>query len=153
MKIGRRDLHARVEQVEKIVADDAFHDLRVAKPQADPEAVEFGAAEKHFALGLKGIRKFTYEIDALDVGQFDRAALPEGVSSSTDSERPSVAGLSSPSGGAIQEEDNDLLMRRRSLILHEAMPFGGYQWCIVAIPPGIMLSFPVVLSTYWCLKG
>ena len=41
---GGRDLEAVVEQGEEVVGDHAFEGLAVDEAQADPEAVEFGAA-------------------------------------------------------------------------------------------------------------
>src|SRR5690348_6316120 len=53
IEIRRREADAIVEQVEEIIGDDTFENVMVAKAEANPEAVELGAAEKRFALGLE----------------------------------------------------------------------------------------------------
>ena len=78
MEIGRRELDAGIEHLEEVVGDDAFQFIGVAKTQADPEAVELGAAEEGFALGFEGVLKFLDEVDALDLVELDFAVFAVG---------------------------------------------------------------------------
>jgi hypothetical protein len=66
VKIGRRDLQAVVEEREEVVRDYAFERVAVGVAQADPQAVELGAAEEDFAFGLEIVREFADEIDGAD---------------------------------------------------------------------------------------
>ena len=52
-QVGRGDVEAVVEEAEEVVGDDAFEGVAVDEAEADPEAVEFGAAEKGFAFGFE----------------------------------------------------------------------------------------------------
>ena len=63
MEVGRGELDAGVEHVEEVVRDDAFHDVVVAEAEADPEAVELGAAEEGFAFGEEVAGEFADEVD------------------------------------------------------------------------------------------
>jgi len=89
VEVGRRDLQAVVEEREEVIGDDTFERVAVGVPEADPQAVELGAAEEHFALGLEVVREFADEIDgtdarerkflvlALESEQIDRIGLAE----------------------------------------------------------------------------
>jgi len=68
-------LNAGVEHVEQVVGDDAFHHVVVAEAEADPEAVELGAAEKGLALGLEVVSKFADEVDGFHVIESQRTVL------------------------------------------------------------------------------
>ena len=59
VQVGRRDLHAGIEQVEQVVRDNAFHHVLIAKPQSNPKAIELRPAEEDLSLGFemaRGIR-------------------------------------------------------------------------------------------------
>ena len=75
MEVGRRQLDACIEHVEEVVGDDAFHYVVVAEAEADPEAVELGAAEESFALGFEIVGKFADEVDGLHVVEGEGAVL------------------------------------------------------------------------------
>ena len=63
MKIGRGELHARIEEVEKIISDDTLHHFLVSKAQPHPQAIEFRAAEKGFLLRLEGFGEFAHKVE------------------------------------------------------------------------------------------
>ena len=67
MEVGGRELDACVEHVEEIVGYDAFHYVVVSEAEANPEAVELGAAEESFALGLEIVGEFADEVDGFHV--------------------------------------------------------------------------------------
>ena len=70
-----RPLSRRREQV---VGDYAFEGIAVQEAQADPETVEFGAAEEGFALGLVVVGELADEIDGANLGQRDGLMLAVG---------------------------------------------------------------------------
>ena len=72
---GGRELDACVEHVEEVVCDDAFHDVVVAEAEADPEAVELGAAEEGLALGGEIVGEFADEVDGFDVVEGEGAVF------------------------------------------------------------------------------
>lgn len=75
MQVGGRELNACVEHVEEVVGYDAFHYVVVAEAEADPEAVELGAAEEGFALGLEIVGEFADEVNRFDVVESQGAVL------------------------------------------------------------------------------
>ena len=82
VEVGRSDLDAVVEEGEQVVGDDTFEGLAVEEAQANPEAVELGAAEKGFALGFEVVVEIADEIDGADLGErelFVFAVLGEQV--------------------------------------------------------------------------
>ncbi len=64
-------MEAVVEEAEEVVGDDAFEGVAVDEAEADPEAVELGAAEEGFALGFEVVGEFADEIDGADFGERD----------------------------------------------------------------------------------
>ena len=64
-------MEAVVEEAEEVVGDHAFESVAVDEAEADPEAVELGAAEEGFALGLEVVGKLADEIDRADFGERD----------------------------------------------------------------------------------
>ena len=78
VEVGRGDVEAVVEEAEEVVGDDAFESVAVDEAEADPETVEFGAAEEGFALGLEVVGKFANEIDRADFGERDFFVLAIG---------------------------------------------------------------------------
>ena len=69
IQIGRCDLDTVIEDGEQVVWDDALDGFSVAVAQADPEAIQFGSAEKGLALWFKLIRELSNEIDRADPGK------------------------------------------------------------------------------------
>jgi hypothetical protein len=98
IQIGGSNLDAVVENGEKVIGDDAFDGLPVAVTQANPQSVEFGAAEEGLALRFKVIGEVSNEINRADLGernllvlaiwgeQIDRVGLAEarGIQISAD---------------------------------------------------------------------
>ncbi len=78
VQVGRSDLDAVVEEREKVVGDDAFDGFAIGVAQADPEAVELGAAEEGFAHGLEVVGKIADEVDGADSGQGEFLVLAVG---------------------------------------------------------------------------
>jgi hypothetical protein len=78
VEIGRGDLHAVIQEREQVVGDDAFQDLMIDEPETDPEAVEFGAAQEGFALGLKVVGELANEINGAHLGEGDLFVLAVG---------------------------------------------------------------------------
>jgi hypothetical protein len=71
-------VEAVVEEAEEVVGDDAFEGVAVDEAEADPETVEFGAAEECFAFGLEVVGELTDEIDGADFGERDFFVLAVG---------------------------------------------------------------------------
>ena len=71
-------MEAVVEEAEEVVGDDAFEGVAIDEAEADPEAVEFGAAEEGFALGFEIVGEFADEIDGADFGEGDFFVLAVG---------------------------------------------------------------------------
>ena len=71
-------MEAVVEEAEEVVGDDAFEGVAIDEAEADPEAVEFGAAEEGFAFGLEVVGKLSDEIDGADFGERDFFVLAVG---------------------------------------------------------------------------
>ena len=65
MKVGGSELHASVNELKQVVCDDAFDLVIVAKPEANPQAVELGPAKKALAFRLERLLKLTNKIDSL----------------------------------------------------------------------------------------
>jgi len=76
VEIGRSDLDAVVEEREQVVGDDAFQGFAVEKAKPEPEAIEFGAAEEGFALGLEVVIEIAHEIDAANLGKREFFVFP-----------------------------------------------------------------------------
>jgi len=64
-------VEAVVEEAEEVVGDDSLEGVAVDEAEADPEAVELGAAQEGFALGLEVVGKLSDEIDGADFGERD----------------------------------------------------------------------------------
>ena len=71
VQVGRGDVEAVVEEAEEVVGDDSLEGVAVDEAEADPEAVELGAAEEGLALGLEVVGKLSDEIDGADFGERD----------------------------------------------------------------------------------
>jgi hypothetical protein len=78
-------VEAVVEEAEEVVGDDAFESVAVDEAEADPEAVEFGAAEEGFAFGLEVVGELTNEIDGANFGERDFFVLAIGSGKGLDS--------------------------------------------------------------------
>ena len=139
IEIGRRETDAVVEKVDQVVGDNAFENVAVAEIEADPQAIEFGAAEEGFALGLKGFGEFLHEIDGLDLVE------GHGLEFAFAGEQLGALGAAQASGihiarnsAAIGEEDDGLLVSRG---------WGGFSsqsralWEIICEKAVIMLLF------------
>jgi len=106
-------LYAVVQQGEKIIGNNAFESVPIREAQADPEAIELGAAQKSLAFGLKVVRKLPYKIDSADFSQWNLLMLTIW---SEDVNRVSLPESSwteiAANGLLVQEFDNDFLVRR-----------------------------------------
>jgi hypothetical protein len=71
-------VEAVVEEPEEVVGDDAFEGVAVDEAEADPEAVELGAAQEGFALGFEVVGELTDKIDRTDFGERDLLVLSVG---------------------------------------------------------------------------
>ena len=71
-------MEAVVEEAEEVVGDDAFEGVAVDEAEADPEPVEFRAAQEGFALGFEVVGEFADEIDGADLGERDFFVLSVG---------------------------------------------------------------------------
>jgi len=69
IEIGRSDLDAVVEEGQEIVGEDAFEGLAIEEAEAEPKAVEFGAAKKGFALGCEVVIEIADEINGANAGE------------------------------------------------------------------------------------
>ena len=131
VQVGRSDLQAVVEYGEQVVGDDALEGVVVREAQADPEAIEFRAAEKGFAFRLEIVRKFADKVDGADPGKgnlhvlavrsedVDGVRLPE-------SRRTEIA----TQGCLIQERDHDFFVRRGwGSVLQRIRTLGNRQIC------------------------
>ena len=75
VQVGWGDVEAVVEEAEEVVGDYAFEGVAVDEAEADPEAVELGAAEEGFALGFEIVGKFADEVDGFHVVEGEGAVL------------------------------------------------------------------------------
>ena len=78
IQVGRGDVETVVEEAEEVVGDDAFERVTVDEAEADPEAIEFWAAEESFALGFEIVGKFADEIDRANFGKRNFFVLTVG---------------------------------------------------------------------------
>ena len=113
VQVGRSDLQAVVEYGEEVVGNDTLERVIVREAEANPKAVEFGAAEKGFAFGLEIVGKFADKVNGADPGKgnlyvlavwsedVDGVRLPE----------PRRAEIAAQSG-LVQEGDHNFLVRR-----------------------------------------
>lgn len=65
MEIGRREPNSVVQHFDQIIRNDALDAVAVSKLAADPQSFELGAAQEHFALRLRVVRKLADKMDAL----------------------------------------------------------------------------------------
>jgi hypothetical protein len=106
-------LDAVVEHGEEVVGDDAFDGVAVAVAEADPEAVEFGAAEEGFALGLEVVGELADEIDGADVGEGDFFVCAVGSEEVDGVSLTEAAGVEIAAERRLVGKDkNDLLVGR-----------------------------------------
>lgn len=68
-------MDAVIEEGEQVVGDDAFKNLAIEIAEANPQAVELGAAEKGLALGFEVVGELTDEIHGADAGEGDLLVL------------------------------------------------------------------------------
>jgi hypothetical protein len=69
VEVGRSDLDTVVQERQQVVGNDAFKSIAVKEAEAKPQAIELGAAEKCFALGLKIAIEITDKIDGANAGE------------------------------------------------------------------------------------
>ena len=110
--IGRSDLDTVVQQGKKVVGDDALEGFVVGVAQADPQAVQFWAAEEGLAFGFEIIGKLADKVDGTYPGDGNRLVFAIG--------REQVEGTGLSERGRIQiaadrffvgENDDNLLVR------------------------------------------
>src|SRR5262252_150832 len=65
-EIGRSQLDAIVEEREQVIRNDPFEGFAVCITKANPEAIQFGTAEKGLALGFEVTVEFTDKIERAD---------------------------------------------------------------------------------------
>jgi hypothetical protein len=113
VEVGWGDVEAVVEEAEEVVGDDAFESVAVDEAEADPEAVELGAAEEGFAFGFEVVGELADEVDGADFGERDFFVLAIG------SEQVDGVGYSQTRGVeiaadalAVGKRDDDFLMGR-----------------------------------------
>jgi hypothetical protein len=63
VEVGRSDLQPVVHDRKQVVLNDTFKSVTVEEAQAEPKAVELGAAEEGFAFGLEIVVEITDKID------------------------------------------------------------------------------------------
>jgi len=113
VQVGRGDLQAVVEEREKVVGDDAFEGVAVGVAEANPEAIELGAAEKRFALGLEIVGELADEVDGADAGQRDGLVLTVGGEQIDGVRLTKARGAEIAADGlAVRQHHNNLLVRR-----------------------------------------
>jgi len=78
VEVRRGDVHSVVEEGEEVVGDDALDGFVVGVAEAHPEAVELGAAEEDFALGLEVVVEVANEVDGADFFERDGLMLTVG---------------------------------------------------------------------------
>jgi len=106
-------LDAVVEKGQEVVGDDTFDGFAIAVTQADPEAVELGAAEEGFADGHEVVGKITDKIDGTDSVEWNflmLAVLREQVDGVglAEARRIEIAAK----GLFVGEDKNDFLVSR-----------------------------------------
>lgn len=113
IEIGRSDLDAVVENGEQVVGNYTFEGFAVEIAEAKPKAVEFGAAEKGFALGLEVIGEVADKIDGANSVERDFLVLAVG--------RKEIDGIGLSEASGVQitakrlfvgEDNDDLLVSR-----------------------------------------
>ncbi len=106
-------MDAVVENGEQIVGNDAFEGFAVEIAEAEPKAVEFGAAEEGLALGLEVVGKVADKIDGTNSVERDFLVLAVG--------RKEIDGIGLTEASGIQiaakrlfvgEDNDDLLVSR-----------------------------------------
>jgi hypothetical protein len=113
VEVGWGDVEAVVEEAEEIVGDDSFEGVAVDEAEANPEAVEFGAAEEGFALGFEVVGEFADEVDGADFCQRDFFVFAVGGEEVdgvglTQAGRVEIAAQAL----AVCKRDDDFLVRR-----------------------------------------
>lgn len=113
IEVRRGDLDAVVEQGEKVVGDDAFDGFAVEVAEADPKAVELGAAEEGFAFGFEVVGELADEINGANAEERNFLMLTIG------SEEIDGIGLAETGGVQIAakrrfvgKDNDDLLVSR-----------------------------------------
>jgi len=113
VEIGRRDLHAVIQQREQVVGDDAFEDVVIEEAETNPKSVEFGTAEEGFALGLKVVRELANEINGAHLGEGNLLVLAVGSEEVDGIGMAEARGIHiAVDGFPVGKDDHDLLVRR-----------------------------------------
>ena len=106
-------MHAVVEQGKQVIGNYAFERVVVCETQADPQAVELGATEKGFALGLKVVVELSDEIDGANFGERDLLVLAFGSKNVNRVRLTEACGTKIAAKGClVQVDHNDFLVRR-----------------------------------------
>ena len=71
-------MEAVVQEAQEVIGDYAFEGFAVDEAEANPQAVEFGAAEESFAFGFEVVGELADEIDGADLGEGDFFVLTVG---------------------------------------------------------------------------
>ena len=110
VQVGRGELNTGIQHFEQVVGNDSFHHIVIAEAEADPKAVELGAAKKCLALGFKIFGKFTDKIDRFDVVESEGAVFAVGGEEVDAFRAAKRAGIQvAAGGGTVELEDDNLL--------------------------------------------
>jgi hypothetical protein len=113
VEVGRSDLDAVVEHREQIIGNDALDGFAVAVTQADPQSIEFRAAEEGFAFGLKVVGEIANEINGAHLLEGNFLMLAVGSEEVDGVGLPESRGIEIAAEGLLVGEDKDDLLVSR----------------------------------------
>jgi hypothetical protein len=113
VKVGRRELDAVVEKREEVVGDDSFEGFAVGVAEADPKAVEFGAAKEGFAFRFEVTVEFANEVERTDAFERDLLVFAVGGEEIERVDLAEPRGIEvALHGFTVHERDDDLFVSR-----------------------------------------
>jgi hypothetical protein len=113
VEVGWSELDTVVEERKQVVGDDAFQGFTIGVTEANPEAIEFWAAQEGFALGLEVTIEFADEIERADAVEGNLLVLAVGGEEIEWIDLAEAGRIEVASQGfAVHERDDDFLMRR-----------------------------------------
>jgi hypothetical protein len=110
VEIGGSDLDAVIEHAEQVIGNDAFDGLAVHVTQADPESVEFGAAEEGFAFRFKIVGEVANEINGAHLFEGNLFVFPFGSEEVDGVSLAQAGGIQIAAEGLLVGEDKDDLL-------------------------------------------
>jgi hypothetical protein len=112
-EIGRSDLQAIIEQTEEIIGDYTLEDFAIGVAHANPQAIEFRAAEENFSFGFEFTVELADKIDRTNAGEGDFLVLALGGKQVNRVAVREASGIEiTAKEGLVGERDDDFLMSR-----------------------------------------